>query len=58
MNFIRRINKPEYLYRATQLIPRMTQAVQPESDTAEVVLPSGLRMRVGPQEDRGRRCGV
>jgi FkbM family methyltransferase len=61
MNFIQRINKPEYLYRPAQLIRRMTQAVQPEPDTVEVALPWGLRMRVTPQEDQGRalwRLGV
>jgi FkbM family methyltransferase len=61
VNFIQRINKPEYLYRPGQLLRRMTQAVQPEPDTVEVGLPWGLRMRVRPQEDHGRalwRLGV
>jgi FkbM family methyltransferase len=61
MNFMQRINKPEYLYRPAQLIRRMTQAVQPEPDAVEVVLPWGLRMRVRPGEDQGRalwRLGV
>jgi FkbM family methyltransferase len=61
MRFTERINKPEYLYRPSQLIRRIAQALLPEPETVEVMLPWGLRMRVRPGEDQGRaiwRLGV
>lgn len=61
MRLTQRLNKPEYLYRPSQLFRRLTQAVLPEPKAADVLLPWGLAMRVRPHEDHGRslwRFGV
>src|SRR6266436_10220417 len=54
MRFIEYIDKPEYLYQPAQALKRLTRLLSAEPDSAEVVLPWGLRMRIRPREDLGR----
>ncbi len=61
MRLAERFNKPEYLYRPRQALRRLAQAVLPEPEIADVLLPWGLRIRARPGEDLGRaiwRLGV
>jgi FkbM family methyltransferase len=54
MKLMEYIDKPEYLYQPAQALKRLTRLLTAEPDSAEVVLPWGLRMRIRPREDLGR----
>jgi FkbM family methyltransferase len=48
------IDKPEYLYQPAQALKRLRRLLTAEPESAEVVLPWGLTMRIKPREDLGR----
>jgi len=54
MRLIDYIDKPEYLYQPAQALKRLTRLLTATPESAEVVLPWGLTMRIRPREDLGR----
>jgi hypothetical protein len=48
------IDQPEYLYQPAQALKRLTRLLTAEPDSAEVMLPWGLAMRIRPRDDLGR----
>jgi FkbM family methyltransferase len=54
MRLMESINKPEYLYQPRQAFKRLTRLLATEPESAEVMLPWGLQMRIRPREDLGR----
>ena len=51
-------DKPEYLYQPAQALRRLRRLLTATPDSAEVVLPWGLTMRIKPREDLGRALQI